>query len=35
MPFHLNESILVEAGLLQRHLPRQDKNLAEKTQLVM
>lgn len=29
--FHLNESISVEAGLLQRHFPSQDTNLAEKT----
>lgn len=29
--FHLNESILVKAGLLQRHFPSQDKNLAEKS----
>lgn len=29
--FHLNESISVEADLLQRYFPSQDTNLAEKT----
>lgn len=29
--FHLNESVLLEAGLLQKHFPSQNTNWAEKT----